>query len=491
MAVLEELEHRKLLFLSQSPSSQRNVPKILIVNPAHQRYPDTTNVAGGSIIASYHITKALSQYADIHILDEENRQLDDNIYGVWFDMRDSLSVYSRILHEGYTGILSYNPAEIDILDALSILDVPVFVRIYSPRGHGGDLINSIFRWHAFMRPFDRFIAPSEFVKQFYKRFFFNTDCFHVIHNGVDHNLFKPMDKQEAKGKVSKLLGRADIVSKPIVGFLSRFRPEKGAQQYVKAAMMNPEMIFLFVVPDLHLYQHRNLPENVIYAGKQERSHLPLFFNAFDVYCFPSMTGEESFGNAVLEAMACGTPPIVPDFASLPEVVQDAGVVVPAITYDHEIGSFAGWVSASDLSNTIRRIIFDEEQRRQLAKRSYQRAKQFTWENTARQYVSLFKQLHQNAITRINRNPVVGVAPYVPVAQFSIAHRACLFNQTNYDEHPFYFDIYPQTVEEGLAISLSHHHTPGEIEAMLEYVCQNREVARDIAERVRGFVDAIT
>ena len=55
----------------------------------------------------------------------------------------------------------------------------------------------------------------------------------------------------------------------------------------------------------------------------------MVYNAFDVYCFLSMSGEETFGLTVLEAMACGVPPIVPNFDGVPSVVGDAGLIADA------------------------------------------------------------------------------------------------------------------------------------------------------------------
>lgn len=65
-------------------------------------------------------------------------------------------------------------------------------------------------------------------------------------------------------------------------------------------------------------------ENVEYAGFMEHGELLKKLQTFDFYFQPSRS--ESFGMAVLEAMSLGVTPIVSKRGSLPEIVDDAGIV---------------------------------------------------------------------------------------------------------------------------------------------------------------------
>jgi glycosyltransferase involved in cell wall biosynthesis len=71
----------------------------------------------------------------------------------------------------------------------------------------------------------------------------------------------------------------------------------------------------------------------------------------------------------LEAMACGTAVITSAVSSLPEIVAEAGVLLPP--GDEEA-----------LSNAIYHLVSDPAGRKQLADSGLARAKQFTWQNTA-------------------------------------------------------------------------------------------------------------
>ena len=85
----------------------------------------------------------------------------------------------------------------------------------------------------------------------------------------------------------------------------------------------------------------------------------MVYNAFDVYCFLSMSGEETFGLTVLEAMACGVPPIVPNFDGMPSVVGDAGLIADAENFDQDIGTLVSYPSPIDFSEKINLLLSNE------------------------------------------------------------------------------------------------------------------------------------
>ncbi len=154
-------------------------------------------------------------------------------------------------------------------------------------------------------------------------------------------------------------------------------------------------------------------------------------NAFDVYCFPSMVGEETFGLALLETMACGIPPVVPNLDGLPEVVGDAGIIVPAQAYDNEIGSFAGTVSPSAMADAVNSLLIDEKARLALGQKARERALTFTWDKTAQKVIALFRRLKgiQQLENGYKRHFAISFAPYLNNRRKQIESRAILNNIT--------------------------------------------------------------
>jgi glycosyltransferase involved in cell wall biosynthesis len=101
------------------------------------------------------------------------------------------------------------------------------------------------------------------------------------------------------------------------------------------------------------------------------------YNLADIFVFPSLY--EGFGLPVLEAMACGTPVITSNCSSLPEVAGDAAILVNPEDED-------------ELAEAIMRLITNDSLRESLRKKGLERAKLFTWEDTARKTLKLFKEV---------------------------------------------------------------------------------------------------
>lgn len=491
---LGEAEKRGLIFSKgrrhdDSEAFQNGRLKIFIPLRCASYFSNTSFAASGSNIAIYHTITALAKYADVYVMGDGEIEV-DGIYEIPLNLEGIISSLN-LKRQSYDGILG-SMDDYNLSFLLRYSDIPIIMPIYALRGHGGQIVNQTLRWYASMRDFDAFVVPTESVKRFYSRFVMDTDCFHVIPLGVDLEHFKPMDKQVAKKEIAEILNDTRIQENKIVGFLSRFQPEKGAGIYIKIAKMNPQTIFLAVAPALNVYSLRELPENFIYAGHQPREVLPLFLNAFDVYCLPSMVGEETFGLAVLEAMACGTPPVVPNFDGLPEVVSDAGIVVESLMFSDEIGSFAGYVSPAAMSQGINLLLDNEEERMNLGKKARQRALSFTWDWSARRIIELFKELNRKKRANRNRNFSVFFAPYLNKSERMVKYRSILTNLTENNENPLMFNAYPQSVEEGLVLALlKMGHTFHEVEAVLTHLCKDKEKASDILYKVRGFRDAIS
>lgn len=126
-----------------------------------------------------------------------------------------------------------------------------------------------------------------------------------------------------------------------------------------------------------LIQELGLAQDVIIAGYVSNNELPLWYNASEVFVYPSIY--EGFGMPVLEAMACGRPVVVSDSSSLPEVVGSSGILVsPTDT--------AGWAEA------LSTLLADSALRADFSARGRERARHFTWESTARATVEAYHKV---------------------------------------------------------------------------------------------------
>ncbi len=492
---LATMETRGILFsnLESSPPAlgveTTQKLKILVL----QRSPyaaDITLAAGGVSVAHHNLLKSLETYASLDVAGERDEKFNGSVQGIRCQANDT-SALLKLMRNNYDGVLLESHLDNGFISLLHCIDAPFIVPIHSARGHNSGCINTGLLWYAAMRPFDAFLVPTNSVRELYSRFVFDLDMFHTVPWGVDHNKFHPLDKQKAKAEVAKMLNTPQIASSPVVGFFSRFQPEKGAGIYIKIAKRLPQACFLMTAPTLNFYEHQQLPPNLICAPQQPREQLARFLNAFDVYCFPSMVGEETFGLALLETMACGVPPIVPRLDGLPEVVGDAGVIVSAQTYDDEIGSFAGTVSPDVMADAVNTLLTDEKVRLALGQKARERALTFTWDKTAQNVISLFRKLKriQQLENGYKRHFGISFAPYLNNRRRQIENRAILNNITTQKERPLMKDRYAQSIAEGLSLALLRKHTRHEVEAVLHHL-YGQDRAEEILQKVFGFEETV-
>ena len=498
----EELEKEGLLFnRGENPTdtlaleSERR--KLLVVIPGIpiDSFFDIETLYAGTNIALSYMFQHLTEYVDLHFAGNRNRKLADGAYEVDISVSD-FGKLSRRINETYFGILTlHRDHETWLLPLYQHTELPpILVQCHAPRGHGGKAINSMLRHYAAMRDFDAFTAPSDYVREFYAAYVWDPSFFNTLRNGVDSELFCPMDKDASKKELAREVGDARIVTTPTVGYLSRVQSEKGASVYLKLAELNPHLLFLIAGPHFGRYALKELPDNLVYAGFHPREKLPLIYNAFDVYCFPSMAGEETFGLTVLEAMACGVPPIVPNFDGVPSVVGEAGLVADADNFDRDIGTLVSYASPVDFSEKINLLLNDHEMRHTLSQKARKRALSFTWDKTACRIVELFEELHRKR-QLVSPNKLLNV--FVPQTRSANPKQReplkCKSMLLGMNEHYAYCLIgealYAQLAEEGLVITLLKHHTAREAEALLAAIIDDETEAKAILKRVRGLIRA--
>jgi glycosyltransferase involved in cell wall biosynthesis len=116
-------------------------------------------------------------------------------------------------------------------------------------------------------------------------------------------------------------------------------------------------------------------------GINQDQTLAQYYRASDVFVFPSIW--EGFGWPPLEAMSCGTPVITSSVPALREIVGEAAIQVAP-------------ENSVLLANAISRVLGDANLRNDLIARGLSRAKQFNWITSARQTLSVYRQLCEEA-----------------------------------------------------------------------------------------------
>jgi glycosyltransferase involved in cell wall biosynthesis len=125
----------------------------------------------------------------------------------------------------------------------------------------------------------------------------------------------------------------------------------------------------------------NLGDKVHLTGYVPQEDLPLVYNLASLFVYP--TRYEGFGLPALEAMACGTPVITTNVSSLPEIVAEAGLLIPPD-------------DVQALYEAMESVLDDRKLGHDLSRKGTVRSAKFTWQRTAQQTLQIYRQvLHVN------------------------------------------------------------------------------------------------
>jgi len=120
-----------------------------------------------------------------------------------------------------------------------------------------------------------------------------------------------------------------------------------------------------------------IDKGVVCVGFVDDVDLPFLYSGARMLAIPSI--HEGFGLPAVEAMACGTPVLCSNVSSLPEIVGDSGIQVDPYSTDA-------------VEQGLRRLLGNDDLVEACVAKGLERARMFTWENTARQVVSVYKDL---------------------------------------------------------------------------------------------------
>jgi glycosyltransferase involved in cell wall biosynthesis len=118
-----------------------------------------------------------------------------------------------------------------------------------------------------------------------------------------------------------------------------------------------------------------LENRVRIIGYVPDDDLVLLYNGASAFVYPSLY--EGFGLPAVEAMACGTPVLTSNRASLPEVVGDAALIFDPTRLD-------------DIAAAIDRVFTDGDEMSRLRSRGLAVAARLTWRKTAERTLDVYR-----------------------------------------------------------------------------------------------------
>jgi glycosyltransferase involved in cell wall biosynthesis len=205
----------------------------------------------------------------------------------------------------------------------------------------------------------------------------------LVHEAVDHNLFKPADAGDAKAHLATSHG----ITGPFVLFVSSLWPYKNCDGLLRAWAAGRDQFGgrqLVIVgggrDDKHIAElHAMAPRlgisgDVKFVGAVPLEETARFYQAADALVYPSLS--ETFGLPILEAMACGCPVVTSNISAMPETAGGAASLCdphdPA-SIAHSIGEALGPRSAW------------------LREQGLKRASEFTWAATGAATLDVYRE----------------------------------------------------------------------------------------------------
>jgi glycosyltransferase involved in cell wall biosynthesis len=204
----------------------------------------------------------------------------------------------------------------------------------------------------------------------------------VLYSGVNE-VFQPVRDAAALQKARSRYGLGEA---PFILAVGTLQPRKNYARLIQAFAQLGEADLNLVIAGGKGWMYEaifaeverlRLGQRVIFPGFVADDDLPALYSAASVLAYPSTY--EGFGLPILEAFACGTPVVTSTAACLPEIAGEAALLVPP-------------TDVPALSDALRRAFSDTALRAGLIQAGSERAREFSWETSARQLVDRYNSL---------------------------------------------------------------------------------------------------
>ena len=236
----------------------------------------------------------------------------------------------------------------------------------------------------------KILAVSDATKQDLTKFY-GTDPSKIVvtHLGFDAAQFHPRNYDE----VQSVLDKYGLVYQKYVLFVGTIQPRKNLERLVEAFQKLRKQYH--VEEKLAIFGGRGwlwepIVKKIKMAGADgsakyydylDKEDLPYIYAGAKLLTLPALY--EGFGLPPLEAMASGVPVVVSNLSSMPEVVGAAGVLVDPNSVDA-------------IADGLLKVLTDGNLRQGMIARGLEQAKQFSWENTARETLKVIEGLNSKS-----------------------------------------------------------------------------------------------
>jgi glycosyltransferase involved in cell wall biosynthesis len=214
----------------------------------------------------------------------------------------------------------------------------------------------------------------------------------VVHLGVSSD-YRPRDPEAAAHYVARKFG----VSDNYIFAVGTLQPRKNLSTLIEGVgilQKSGAFTYQLLIAGASGWKTSEINVTVRRCGLTEREvnflghvseeDLPLIYCGARLFVFPSLY--EGFGLPLVEAMASGVPIVASNAPPMPEILEDAAILVSPR-------------SPQEFADAIGRVAQDCDLRRTLVLRGLRRASHFRWDTAANHTLNVFEELHHSGQSR--------------------------------------------------------------------------------------------
>ena len=237
------------------------------------------------------------------------------------------------------------------------------------------------RWYSFLgkqirvsRQIEHLITVSAASRtDISQAFAIPEDKFRIAGNGVNLEIFHPLPEVRRATNRIMVTNSADTPLKGMRYFIEAIHAIRQEREIEVTVIGKPKPDGLID----KMVKKLELQDIINFTGRIDDSEFARYYAEATMAVVPSVY--EGFGMPASEAMACGVPVISTTGGALPEVVGDAGILIPP-------------ADSGAIRDAIIDLLDHPEKREALGRAGYERAiAKFTWEETARRVTAVYNE----------------------------------------------------------------------------------------------------
>mgnify|MGYP005851573235 CR=1 FL=1 len=232
-----------------------------------------------------------------------------------------------------------------------------------------------------LRRADLILVSAVFVKDEIQRIFdIDRNKIKLIGYGVEDKF-----KRSSEARIAEWREKKGLAGKTVIGFLGSIFQRRHVPELIRAVRLRgelPEAVLYLVGEDFSGLVGSEISSLagqgwVRWEKSLPEEELPVFYSSLDAFAY--LSEYEGFGFPPLEALACGTPPVLMERGSLKEIFSGLAVMVKG-------------PDEGEISSALKAALSDEKKRSGILSEFEKRKPRFSWDRSARELAGLLGEM---------------------------------------------------------------------------------------------------